>query len=767
MNHWVMRTMLQILAATTAAILFLPNTAWPQGTTEPKLRIGKFKQGSAVRSLAISPDGKLLASTRSDDSIQLWDLSTGSYLRSLTGHNGYITNIVFSPDGKMIAGGSTNRTVAFWDVNSGSFTRSFQGHTQSVYSVAFSPDGKTLASASGDYTAKLWEVKTGALIRTFTGHATTVESVAFSPDGKMLATGSDDKTAMVWDVNTGEFVRSFRGHKDWIRCVAISPDGKLLATGSNDRTVKFWEIETGAPISSLGNFAGTGYRPLAFSPDGQTIAMASFNNTVQLWEVAGGQLVYSMKDHDKTVNSVAISPDGKLLASSSGDGAIKIWSTGDGKLRASLVYFEDGNWIAYTPENFYVSSKAIGLHIAWYPGADEREDPELMRRFNQPELVVAQLRGTKVAGGNPNVSSPRPATGLVKIPIKDTKAPRIVITSPAVTRGVGTKSNAGRMTVMGQAFDDSGVAKVTVKGATARLDIHGNFSAEVPLEAGPNLITVVALDVHANQATESFVIQVGAPGEVPATTTVAAATTVGRYHALLIAIQEYDHKSVNSLDYPLSDAQRIQRELTSRYSFEPQNVTTLKNPDRRTIFNTLDQMTAKLAPEDNLLIFYAGHGVWDEQRKQGYWLPRDAVQDRRADWISNSDLRDAIRGIKARHILLISDACFAGGIFLAREAFTATSSAAAELEKLPSRTAMTSGALTTVPDRSVFVEYLLKRLADNTDERLPALELFGKLRLPVINNSPTQKDGMRPTPRYGTIFEVGDEGGDFIFVRRR
>jgi hypothetical protein len=67
----------------------------------------------------------------------------------------------------------------------------------------------------------------------------------------------------------------------------------------------------------------------------------------------------------------------------------------------------------------------------------------------------------------------------------------------------------------------------------------------------------------------------------------------------------------------------------------------------------------------------------------------------------------------------------------------------------------------------VFVEYLIRRLRENTEERLTALELFSKLRLPVINNSPAQRDGSRPTPRYGTIFEVGDEGGDFIFVRRR
>jgi hypothetical protein len=320
------------------------------------------------------------------------------------------------------------------------------------------------------------------------------------------------------------------------------------------------------------------------------------------------------------------------------------------------------------------------------------------------------------------------------------------------------------MTVLGRAYDDSGVKNVLAQGVTARLDARGNFSAEVSLETGDNLITVTATDIYGNQASESFVVRRD-PTAGPVTA--AAPAPGGRYHALLIAVQDYDHPSVNRLDYPVGDAQQVERELTSRYTFEPQNVTTLKNPDRRTILDALDQMTEKLKPEDNLLIFYAGHGQWDEQRKQGYWLPRDAMRERRADWISNSDLRDAIRGIKARHILLISDACFAGGIFLAREAFGPASSAVAELDNLPSRTAMTSGALTTVPDRSVFVEYLIRRLRENTEERLTALELFSKLRLSVINNSPAQKDGSRPTPRYGTIFEVGDEGGDFIFVRRR
>ncbi|HEY6333334.1 MAG TPA: hypothetical protein VI756_28680 [Blastocatellia bacterium] len=90
-----------------------------------------------------------------------------------------------------------------------------------------------------------------------------------------------------------------------------------------------------------------------------------------------------------------------------------------------------------------------------------------------------------------------------------------------------------------------------------------------------------------------------------------------------------------------------------------------------------------------------------------------------------------------------------------------------QLDRLPSRTAMTSGAMTTVPDRSIFLEYLIKRLQGNTQPYKTATELFASLQTAVINNSPVvDSNGNRPTPQYGAIQEAGDEGGDFVFVRR-
>lgn len=233
-----------------------------------------------------------------------------------------------------------------------------------------------------------------------------------------------------------------------------------------------------------------------------------------------------------------------------------------------------------------------------------------------------------------------------------------------------------------------------------------------------------------------------------------------KYYTLIMGINLYKDESIQNLDNPINDAQQLAKVLTTYYTFEEENMTLLSNPSREDIIKTLDKLSREVTEKDNLLIFFAGHGIWNAQLNQGYWLPSDASMDSKSYWLSNSTIRDYVGGIKSKHTLLISDACFSGGILRERAVFE-NSRAILELYKLPSRKAMTSGTLKTVPDKSVFIQYLLKNLTNNQAPLLSADQLFRTFKIAVINNSPNGQ-----VPQYGPISQAGDEGGDFIFLKR-
>ncbi|MFY9611047.1 MAG: caspase family protein [Blastocatellia bacterium] len=371
-------------------------------------------------------------------------------------------------------------------------------------------------------------------------------------------------------------------------------------------------------------------------------------------------------------------------------------------------------------------------------------------------LEVASKEGTNLLHGVQSVE-------VIYHAAADTAPPQVTIFEPSVERGLKVVRKEKAITVRGRATDESGVYEVWVNDVEASLSANGDFQAQVLLAVGENQIRVRATDTKKNTSETAFAItreSDSIKGVIQPAGSEAAFIS-GRFYALIIAVQDYRDPSVNGLDHPIQDASRLKAILTGNYSFEERNIIFLRNPDRATIIDKLDELTRKITENDSLLIFYAGHGYWDETLKQGFWLPSNAKRDTRSEWLPNSTLRDYLGGIKAKHTLLIADACFSGSIFKTRDAFSDAQASVKELYRLPSRKAMTSGAMKMVPDKSVFVEYLVKRLAENQQKYVSAEELFSSMRKAIINNSPNKQ-----TPQYGEIRETGDEGGDFVFVRR-
>jgi len=246
-------------------------------------------------------------------------LKLRSKIRTFKGHSGPVNSVAFSPDGKLALSGSDDNTLKLWQVSTGRELRTFKGHSFHVTSVAFSPDGK-LASSSDDYTLKLWQVSTGRELRTFTfnGSSYFYSVVAFSPDGTLALSGSDDNTLKLWQVSTGRELRTFKGHSDNVYSVAFSPDGKLALSGSRDLTLKLWEISTGRELSTFKGSANT-IMSVAFSPDSKLALSGSYDGSTRdgstrLWNIETGQEIAKMVSFDDG-EWITVTPEGYYVAS--------------------------------------------------------------------------------------------------------------------------------------------------------------------------------------------------------------------------------------------------------------------------------------------------------------------------------------------------------------------------------------------------------------------------------------------------------------------
>ena len=194
----------------------------------------------AVRSVAFSPDGVLLASAGVEGTVKIWDAGSGQELRNLTGHNSAVWSVAFSADGSRLASASHDGTVKLWDATSGVELRSLNGHTGHVLGIAFSRDGSWLASTDINGVVKLWDAANGHELHTLKGHTSAVPSVAFSLDGSRLASAGVDRTVRISDPTTGQELLTLKGHMCAVRSAAFSPDDRWLSSAGDDG-VKLWD----------------------------------------------------------------------------------------------------------------------------------------------------------------------------------------------------------------------------------------------------------------------------------------------------------------------------------------------------------------------------------------------------------------------------------------------------------------------------------------------------------------------------------------------
>ncbi|MGH2509717.1 MAG: WD40 repeat domain-containing protein [Ktedonobacteraceae bacterium] len=297
-----------------------------------------------VTSLAFLGQEKLVSSSF-DNSIKIWDLKNGKELYTLDEHKGEIYSLALSPDGKILASRTLDEGIICWRMEHAAANQfRLQQRIQicrNVTSLAFSPDNQTLAIGESFDKNRVHLYNTKAK-----NHQTIlsmdsrsfVMSLAFSPDNKTLVVTTSDNLILFYDLVDHKSKLSVTGHvtttgSEGIFCVAFSPDGKTIATGGIDHTVRIWDVKTGKELSSLVGHTQI-VKSVSFSPNGKLLASGAGEGyreagELKIWDLTLHKELVGFSAHTNPIRVVSFSPDGKLVATGSEDKTVKLWKTAE------------------------------------------------------------------------------------------------------------------------------------------------------------------------------------------------------------------------------------------------------------------------------------------------------------------------------------------------------------------------------------------------------------------------------------------------------
>ena len=339
---------------------------------------------------------------------------------------------------------------------------------------------------------------------------------------------------------------------------------------------------------------------------------------------------------------------------------------------------------------------------------------------------------------------------------------------------INTRS-AGVRVIIGRVTSGVGLLSFIVNDAEQTVDENGLFRARVEVGDGPTPVTVVAIDKLGKRTVIEFDLKPPAASAAAKTTEPASLTSIslprelfGNYFALIIGNNDY--AQLPKLATAVADAREAERLLSQKYGFSTQ---LLLNATRYDILSALNQLREQLTENDNLLIYYAGHGDLDRVNQRGYWLPVDAEPRSSANWISNIAITDILNSMSARHVLVIADSCYSGA--MTRSALASLEAGMSQQARTDwvklmadkrSRTVMTSGGLAPVLDsgggeHSVFAKNLFEVLGEN-DGIIEAQRLYREVATRVASAAAAVR--MEQVLQYAPIQYAGHESGDFFFV---
>lgn len=627
------------------------------------------------------------------------------------------TAIAYSNDNKYLAISTGNEVQL---LNAGSDTKATTiEDADDVSGMVFSADNTLMASADLDKEIKVWTIPSGTLKSSLKGHEGGVLALRFLRHDKSIVSIGEDRSVNLWNVDSSRLVYSKKDHLKPIRALDVSHDDKWIATGGADREIVLRDASTGDPVKKLLGHENW-IRTVAFSPDSKTLASGADDKKIILWDIESGKKLKEFPQRG-WIYELKFSNDGKYLF-----GALEKNSVAVYDLATGLP--------ALTLEDFQTPVKSIAISPGGKELATIEEFVNAVKYWNIESLHITQTFRFKDA--------------------KDKSGPLIFVSNPPNIIDNKTRIYKDIIDLRGNVTDETGVRSLKINGKETPVKENGNFLIHIPLSMGDNFVNIEVTDVNDNISLKKLIItRKSAEGEEynPA---------VAKNHLLVVGINNYQHWP--KLNNAVKDANDLAGILMTKYNFEFSNITVLKDEQatRSNIYNSLRGLIEKISPQDNLVVYFSGHGFFDALLNEGYWIPADAHLNSSGEYISNTEILKILGNINSQHTFLVADACFSGALFAdSRRGYSEN------VEKFKSRWGLTSGRLEVVSDgeigtNSPFARRFIQYLNDNQKEKFAVSELIQYVKTQVAEDT-------NQTPIGNPLKTLGDEGGEFVFYKKK
>lgn len=618
----------------------------------------------------------------------------------------YDQNFLFIGDGDRIQLFSTNAMT---------LSRELKIHSHGVLQVLPLEDNVHFVSVNQGGEIVYWDYLSGREL--FTVQTKEKLNGATLLGGSRIAGITDDKLVLV-DLTKKSIVYEKRISKKPLRCVTSTRNQNFIIAGGGDTKLFLCNAQDGNITASLAGHENY-IRAIDISDDDALIASVGDDGLLIIHDFQG-HVKINIKVAKNWLHSVKFSHDSKFVAVGDDRGTVYIYSVEKGLLE----------------ERISQASLPI-LSVQFSPNGKELS-------FLSSQSYVKTW----------NISRHSIASVFKMNDQKDRTPPQIYISNPPNIQDDKVRVYKDMVEIKGTLMDESGIRGLKVNGLDIPIKENNNFLIIQPLAMGDNLFTIEARDINDNIAVKRFSVQrKNLSGEE-------FDPVKAKNFLFIVGVNDYEFWP--KLNNAVKDANDITNSLLSNYNFGIDNLIMIKNEQatRANIYKNLRSLIELITPQDNLVVYFSGHGYFDGVLNEGYWIPVDARLNNSGDYLSNSDILKIIGSIDSQHTFLIADACFSGSLFSESKRGYAEN-----VEKYKSRWGLASGRLEVVSDGSIgqnspFALATVTFLNDNEKDKFAISELIQFVKMKVSETS-------SQTPLGNPLKVLGDEGGEMVIYKRR